>query len=76
MRNFTKRVTMLAAVSALAVGALAPSALANHRYHVTNGKGNCVQLGGKSAAGTSDKGLDTAEEKGNGQIEGGACPTS
>lgn len=74
MRNLRKRAVMLTAVAGLSVGAFAPSALGAHRYHVTTGSGSCQQLGGKSAAGTSNTGLDRAEEKGNGQIEGGACP--
>jgi len=58
------------------IGGTTPSAFAAHRYNVTTGTGECQQLGGKSVAGTSDKGLDTAEEKGNGRIKGGLCPTN
>ena len=76
MRKMTKRAVLLTAVAGLSVSAFAPSALADHRYNVTTGNGSCQQLGGKSAAGTSNKGLDRAEENGNGRIQGGLCPAS
>ena len=76
MRNLKRRVVVLAAVAGLSVGVLAPTAAANHRYNVTTGGGSCQQLGGKSAPGTSNRGLDRAEENGNGQIQGGLCPAS
>ncbi|CAN5289625.1 hypothetical protein BH18ACT12_BH18ACT12_05770 [soil metagenome] len=74
MSNLKRRAVMLTAVAGLSVGVFAPSAVANHRYNVTTGNGSCQQLGGKSAAGTSNTGLDRAEESGNGQIQGGLCP--
>lgn len=61
-------------VIASVIGVSAPSAFAGHKYNVTTGNGECQQLGGKSEPGTSDKGLDTAEEKGNGNVQGGLCP--
>ncbi|MBA2383381.1 MAG: hypothetical protein H0V68_01775 [Actinobacteria bacterium] len=76
MRNLKSRVVMLTAVTALGVGAFAPGAVAAHKYNVTTGNGSCQQLGGNSAAGTSNKGLDRAEENGNGKIQGGLCPVS
>ena len=73
MSNLKKRAVMLTAVAGLSVSAFAPSALAGHRYHVTTGNGSCQQLGGKSELGTSNKGLDRAEENRNSRIQGGAC---
>ena len=71
-----KKLAAGAFVVAAIIGGTAPSAFAAHRYNVTTGTGECQQLGGKSVAGTSDTGLDTAEEKGNGRIQGGLCPTN
>lgn len=71
-----KKLAAGAFVVAAIIAGTAPSAFAGHRYNVTTGTGECQQLGGKSGAGTSNMGLDTAEEKGNGRIQGGACPTN
>ncbi len=75
MRNLKRTALTLTAVTALGVGAFAPTAGAAHKYNVTTGNGSCQQLGGNSEAGTSNKGFDRAEENGNGQIQGGLCPT-
>ena len=74
--KLSSRIAALSAVAVVGIGATAPAAFAGHRYNVTTGNGSCQQLGGKSAPGTSSKGLDTAEEKGNGRIQGGLCPAS
>lgn len=76
MRNLKRRVVLLASVTALGVGVLAPSASAGHKYNVTTGNGSCQQLGGKSEAGTSNKGLERAEQNDKGKIQGGLCPAS
>ncbi len=72
--KLSSRIAAASAIAALSIGAAAPSAFAGHKYNVTTGNGECQQLGGKSAAGTSNNGFERAEE--NGKPQGGLCPAS
>lgn len=73
--KLSSRIAAMSAVTTLTVGVAAPSAVAGHRYNVTTGNGGCQQLGGKSAAGTSDRGLEKAENDGAQRVQGGLCPS-